>query len=209
MGAGSHAGITAAIGYHGCSVFQHSAHPALPVLFSVALTCLSSCTPPAYPPPHQIVMPMAPETSWSPDAERGGSMLLEMSDPTANSAILGGVAPDLSGSEWRFTGAHARFRLQLRTVGSLNFCMRFFLHEESLRSHGPLSFRIGLNGNSFQTYRFTQAGDMEYSKPIPESWIPAPGAVDIALDVDPPWRLPDGTTLGVLLHSIGFQKRGN
>jgi len=188
-------------------VFEPSAHRVIPVLFSVALMCSSSCTLPSYPPPQQVVMPSGPEASSS-DGKSGG-LLLNMSDPTANSAILSGVAPEISGGEWRFTGPHARFRLQLRTSGSLNFYMRFFFHEESLRAHGPVSLRIALNGNSFQTYRFIQSGDMEYRKPIPDSWIPGPGPVDIALDVDPPWRLPDGNTVGVLLHSIGFQKGAN
>jgi len=86
-----------------------------------------------------------------------------------------------------------------------------FLHALlfSRRIAAPVSLRIALNGNSFQTYRFIQSGDMEYRKPIPDSWIPGPGPVDIALDVDPPWRLPDGNTVGVLLHSIGFQKGAN
>ncbi len=152
-------------------------------------------------------MPSAPE-SLSPEND-GNGLLLEMSDPSASSRFLSGMAPENSGGEWRFTGAHPRFRLQLRTAANLNFYMRFFLHEESLRSRGPVSFHIALNGHEFQTYRFSQAGDMEYRRAIPDGWIRVPGTVDIALDVNPPWRLPDGTTVGVLLHSIGFEKRGN
>jgi len=87
------------------------------------------------------------------------------------------------------------------------FLHRFFLHEESLRSHGPLFFRIAA-WQLLSDLPITQAGDMEYRKPIPDSWIPAPGPVDIALDVDPPWRLPDGTTLAFApLHRL--EKRRN
>lgn len=193
--------------FHRSSVLQSSVHPALYVLLCAALTCAWSCAPPAYPPPPQVVLPSEPDAPLSPDS--GRELLLEMSDPRADSRILGDIAPEISGGEWRFTGAHPRFRLLVPPAGTLNFYVRFFLHEQSLRARGPVSFKITLNGNFFQTYRFTQAGDMEYRRPIPESWIMAPGPVNIALDVDPPWRLPDGTTVGVLLHSIGFEKREN
>ena len=153
-------------------------------------------------------MPVEPEAPLSLEAQ-GDGLLLEMSDPTANSQILADIAPETNGAEWRFTGAHPRFRLQLHSARALNFYMRFFLHDQSLRDRGPVSFRVTLNGHSFQTYRFTQAGDMEYRRPIPESWVAAPAAVEVALDVDPPWHLADGAALGVLLHSIGFEKREN
>lgn len=153
-------------------------------------------------------MPSGPEASLNTDAD-GDGLLLEMSDPASNSQIVGGMAPGTTGSEWRFTRAHPRFRLQLRTAGPFTFYIRFFLHEQSLPVRGPITLNVTVNGHSFQTYRFTQAGDTEYRKPMPESWIVAPGPVDFAMDVDPPWRLPDGTIWGVLLHSIGFEKRHN
>jgi hypothetical protein len=174
------------------------------VMLSV-LTFAFSCRPPAYPPPVQVVLPSGPEPL--PGWENQSELLLEMSDPNANSRIVQDVFPGVSGAEWRLTGAHPRFRLQVPVAAKISFYMRFFVHAESLRARGPIAITVNINGNTFQTYRFKQAGDMEYSKAIPESWIRGPGRIDISLDVDPPWRFPDGTTYGILLHSIGFEKR--
>ncbi len=166
---------------------------------------LSSCSAPSYPPPPQIVLPDGPEPALSWDD--GAGLLLGMADPNADARIVQDVVPSGNNAEWRFTGIHPQFRLQVRAGGKLSFYMRFFLHEESLRARGPITFKVNINGNSFQSYPFKQGGDIEYTNPIPESWVPGPGEVHIALDVDPPWRFPDGTAYGILLHSIGFVKR--
>lgn len=130
--------------------------------------------------------------------------MLEMADPRADSRIVADVLPAAEGAEWRFTGAHPRFRLQVKTRGNLTFYMRFILPDEMRR---PIVLRVHINANEFQSYRMRDPGEVEYRRPIPDNWVPSVGPVEIGVDVDPPWRSPDGTLLGVLLNSIGFEKR--
>jgi hypothetical protein len=168
---------------------------------------VSSCAraPEWYSPPLQVVLPSGPEASVPASARR---MLLAMSDPDVNAHILRDVYAAPDGAEWRFTGLHPAFRFSVDDGGDLDFYIRFRVSAESLLARGPVEFAVDFNGHAFRSYRFAFDGDMEYRHPIPEAWIEAGGQVDISLDVDPPWRLSDGTVYGLHLHSIGFERRG-
>ncbi len=175
------------------------------VLFAAALLLCSCSRNPEYPPPVQIVLPSGPEpaiTSLSADR-----MVVAMADPNVNSHIVQDVFEAPDGAEWRFTGLHPKLRLQIDNPSNLDFYLRFAMQDESLKSRGPVSFSVGINGHKFQSYRFALPGDFEYRHPIPPDWLQAPGPVDISLDIDPAWRTPDGTVYGLLLHSIGFERR--
>ncbi|HTS50543.1 MAG TPA: hypothetical protein VMH05_21505 [Bryobacteraceae bacterium] len=137
----------------------------------------------------------------------GDGLLLAMADPDAGQHILADVYPAPDGVEWRFTGLHPKFRLHIQDSSKLDFYIRFFVHEESLIARGPLSFWVDINGHRFLSSRFSLPGDLEYRHAVPPAWIDAPGSVDISLDIQAPWRYPDGTIYGLYLHSIGFERR--
>ena len=159
--------------------------------------------PETYAPPAQVIMPAGSD----PPASPGNGMLFAMSDPDANTHILGDVYSADSGDEWRFTGLHPKFRFDVRHATHLGFYLRFYNSDDAIRARGPVSFSITINGNHFQSPRIGGTGDLEYRRPIPDGWIATPGRVDVSIDVEPGWHSPDGTTYGILLNSIGFEER--
>ena len=170
-----------------------------------ALVVLSSCDPGAYAPPAQIAMPSGPEPANAPDPD--ADLLVAMSDPDADAHIRGDVFGSEAGSEWRFTGLHPAFRMDVRRVSGLTFYLRCSNTAEMLRARGPVTFDITINGTHFRSPRFATEGDIEYRRPIPDGWIQSPGPVEIRIDVSPPWHAPDGMTYGMFLNSVGFEKR--
>jgi hypothetical protein len=149
------------------------------------------------------MMPAGPEPSAAAPADR---LALAMSDPDVNGHIVSDVYAAADGAEWRFTGLHPEFRFSIGERRDLNFYIRFLVPAESLLARGPVELAVNINGHRFRSYRFPVPGDMEYRHPVPDSWIEAPGPVDISLDVDPPWRVADGTVYGLYLNSIGFER---
>lgn len=116
-----------------------------------------------------------------------------MSDPDASTRIITDVFPGDPGDEWRLTGLHPKFQLQIQRVSPLNFYMRFENSESE-----PVSFTITIDGHSFQSPRFS-TGSQEYRRPLPDGWLAKPGPVDITVEIAAPH--------GILLHSIGFEER--
>jgi hypothetical protein len=174
----------------------------------IALVCCWGCAGAhsAYAPPAQISMPSGPEPPYS--AETGDGLTFSMSDPDADDHIVRDVKPKEINSEWRLTGLHPQFRLQPRTREKLDFYLRFFQHEEALRERGPVRLTIRINGHEFKPDKFILPGDLEFRWPIPDSWIKGAGPVDISMDVDPAWQWHNPeASMGVLLHTIGFERR--
>lgn len=178
-------------------------------LRSSALICglfllLSACTrqPEAYAPPAQIALPSGPEPAIAISSEP----LIAMSDPDIAVHVIADMFPADPTEEWRFTGLHPRFRIQLQHAAPFDFYTRFDNSVESIRDFGPVSFTVTINGHRFESQRF-MSGAQEYRHTLPEGWITQPGPVDIAVDIGPPRRFPDGAVYGVKLHSIGLEER--
>jgi hypothetical protein len=171
----------------------------------LAIGSTSCGQPRAWAPPPQVSLPAGPEPA---SATAGGERLLvAMSDSDVNAHILGDVFTGMEGAEFRFTGLHPQFLVQVDDVRNLDFYVRFFNHDEALRARGPVSFTVGINGKSFRPPNFDGRGDQEYRWTLPGGWLAKPGPVEISLDINPPWRQPNGKNYGVLLHSIGFERR--
>jgi 4-amino-4-deoxy-L-arabinose transferase-like glycosyltransferase len=171
----------------------------------LALCCTSCGQPHAWAPPPQVTLPSGPETASA--IANGERLLVAMSDADANAHILSDVFAGLDGAEFRFTGLHPQFLVQADNVGNLDFYMRFFNHDEALRARGPVSCTVAINGRSFRTPPFDARGDQEYRWTLPDGWLAKPGPIEISLDIEPPWRQRDGKDYGVLLHSVGFERR--
>jgi hypothetical protein len=134
-------------------------------------------------------------------------LALAMSDPDIDARVLRDVYPELHATEWRFTGPHPAFRFDPDDRHSLDFYIRFLIGDDSLLARGPVEFAVNINGHRFRSYRFSYPGDTEYRHPVPDDWIAVAGPIHISLDIDPPWRLADGTIYGLFLNSIGFARR--
>lgn len=166
--------------------------------------CSCARAPESYAPPLQVVLPNGPEPSVAVPASR---LLLAMSDPDVNAHILRDVYAAPDGTEWRFTGLHPQFRFPVSERRDLDFYIRFLVGDDSLLARGPVEFSVEINGHRFRSYRFSFPGDTEYRHAVPDDWIAGPAPVDISLDIDPAWKLADGTVFGLYLHSIGFARR--
>jgi hypothetical protein len=150
-------------------------------------------------------MPPGPEPANAPDRDAG--LLVAMSDPDADAHIVRDVFGSDPGSEWRFTGLHPAFDIEVPREPHLTFYLRCSNGADMLRSRGPVTLAIALNGRPFQSPRIAVEGQFEYRWPVPDGWIQSPGLVEISIDISPPWHSPDGTTYGTFLNSVGFEKR--
>jgi hypothetical protein len=170
-----------------------------------AILILCSCTPATYPPPAQAVLPSGPEPPFTPDPAAG--LIVAMSDPDADAHILADVFPSDPGSEWRFTGLHPRFRLDVQHASPLYFYLHFSNLDEMLRARGPVTFAIAIDGKRLQAPTFKVSGDLEYRWPVADGWVPNRGSVEISIDISPPWIPSDGTPRGTFLNTVGFEER--
>jgi hypothetical protein len=184
-------------------IHYHLAAVIAAVLLTIA--CTSCRKSEAWAPPPQVTLPSGPEPASA--IANGERLLVAMSDSDANAHILSDVFAGLDGAEFRFTGLHPQFLVQADNVGNLDFYMRFFNHDEALRARGPVSCTVAINGRSFRTPPFDARGDQEYRWTLPDGWLAKPGPIEISLDIEPPWRQRDGKDYGVLLHSVGFERR--
>jgi hypothetical protein len=180
------------------------ARNSLLAIAQILLACSCSRVPESYPPPVQVIWPSGAEPAVTIPA---GRLTIAMSDPDADAHILRDVYPALTGAEWRFTGPHPAFRVEIHDRHDLDFYIRFFVRDDFLLARGSMEFSGNINGHFFRSYRFSSPGDIEYRRPIPDDWIAATGPIDISIDVTPPGRFPDGTVYGLFLNSIGFARR--
>jgi len=189
----------------GISSFSHPVPLPARLIALAFVFILSSCTPPPYAPPPQVKLPQGPEPPITRDPKAG--LILAMSDPDANDHILADMFPGDVGSEWRFTGLHPKFRLDVRHTAPLYFYLRFSVTDEMVRDRGPVTIAIAIDGKPFQAPRFTTNGEREYRWPVPDGLVPAAGVIAVSLDISPPWRAPDGNLYGVFLNTVGFEER--
>ena len=180
------------------------ARNSLLAIAQILLACSCSRAPESYPPPVQVIWPSGPEPAVAIPA---GRLTIAMSDPDIDAHILHDVYPALTGAEWRFTGPHPAFRAEVDDRHNLDFYVRFFVGDDVLLSSRSMEFSVNINGHQFHSYRFSSPGDTEYRRPVPDDWIATAGPIDISLDVNTTWRLPDGTVYGLFLNSIGFARR--
>src|ERR1017187_10036719 len=81
--------------------------------------CAASGEPKPYAPPPQVVMPSGPEPAVA--TASGEQLLVTMSDSHASAHILGDVFTAIEGAEFRFTGLHPQFLLQVDDPAGLDF----------------------------------------------------------------------------------------
>ena len=179
-------------------------HSSLLAIALIFLACSCSRAPESYPPPVQVMLPPRPEPAVVLPVSR---LALAMSDPDIDTHVLRDVYAELHATEWRFTGLHPAFRFDFDERHNLDFYIRLLIGDDSLLARGPVEFTVNINGHRFRSYRFSYPGDTEYRHPVPDDWIAVAGPIDISLDINPPWRLPDGTVYGLFLNSIGFARR--
>ncbi len=134
--------------------------------------------------------------------------MLEVGLPNPHVKILGDVIdnPDVKGSRW--TRAHPCFSFELHGTGSLDFYMRFGVHDKTFARTGPVTLTIRVNGEVIDRPRFETPGVREYSHPVPERLLELRNPVEVAIDVDPVWVAEDRETLGIILFAIGFAEHG-
>jgi hypothetical protein len=151
-----------------------------------------SCTriPDSYPTPVQY------GTTPPPDAP-----LLTLGFPNSHARILQDVHEDPTTKGGLWTGQHPAFSFTLKRTDNLDFYMRFSVHSTTFKDTGPVTITIHVNDEVIDRVRIDAPGEREYSHPVP-----AKSPVIVHLDVDPVWMY-DGTTMGVILWSIGFEER--
>jgi len=164
-----------------------------------ALLLFGFSWPDSYPPPAQIVMPAGAEPAIP--AKTGPREFLAMSDPDVDAHILGDVFPPDDNVEWRYTGLHPRFRLDVRDQSRLVFYLRFFNPGDALRERGPVTVTVNINGQKATSQRFAYEADQEMRYRLIPGILTQPGPVEITLDISPAWH-----DYGLMIHSIGFER---
>jgi hypothetical protein len=165
--------------------------------------CILSCSrvPGSLPMPAQYVPP--PSTAASEELISGG-LLYEMSDANASEVAVAGLLPATQGAPMRWTNDHPRFRVHVKEPAPFDFYMRFRVIKEAVQAYGAVTITVKLNGKALVVRPYRTEEDHEIRVPVPIGLIPAPGPVEIAVDVSPGWPFR-GERLGVLLRTIGLR----
>ena len=160
--------------------------------------CILSCSrvPDSLPVPAQFV---PPPQGAAAEEQLSAGLLYEMSDANASEVAVEGLLPADQGAPMRWTNEHPRFRVHVKDTAPLDFYMRFRV----IKDAGLVTVAVKLNGRPLVERQYHTDDDHEIRVPV----APAPGPVEIAVDVTPGWPV-GGDRLGVLLRTIGLRARG-
>ncbi len=129
--------------------------------------------------------------------------LLTMGTKIAEENTIEGIHGN---SPWPWSNEHPRFLCLLQGRGPWQFILEYAGASATLKDTGPVTVRISINRAPFATFVVSADGPGEYVRDVPlETSLSGPVLVD--LSIQPAWTSPDGSKLGILIHSVGFQKR--
>jgi len=130
--------------------------------------------------------------------------LLTMGTQIAEENTIEGI---YGNSPWPWSNEHPRFLCLLQGRGPWQFVLEYAGASATLKDTGPVTVRISINGAPFATLVISAEGRGEYVRDVPLE-MPLSGPVLVDLSIQPFWTSPqDGLKHGILIHSIGFQKR--
>jgi hypothetical protein len=130
-----------------------------------------------------------------------------MSGPGADAHILSGVAEG-DGAGWR-RWTEDKFSLVFKPLpeGPWRARLRFEIHEPFLKTLGPFTVQLGVNGRPLAMKAFGDPGDVELAVDIPPGLIQPGRDVRIDVSADKAWIAPeDGARLSLRLIAAGFSR---
>ena len=149
-----------------------------------------------YPPPEQ-----RPSLSLPSSVPFG--CFVTMSDPNANSYIVGGFREQSEGS-WRWAHERPALQFYLPRVPRLRFLMDLTFPDQTFAQTGPVEVTIRIDGKVFDRVHYTTPGSQRYTKETPWEWLRADAVNTVALEPDKTAAGPDGERLGFVLSRAGF-----
>jgi hypothetical protein len=127
----------------------------------------------------------------------------EMNRPVARYHVLRGV-PRWSPPDFPWTGPESELQFLFRAPVH-EFTAEYFIAEAILSQNGPVSVSFFVNGRPLGTVRYGCAGSQNYAQAVPADWIDPGVPTLVRIQIDKPFRAPDGARLGVVLLRVGFR----
>jgi hypothetical protein len=129
---------------------------------------------------------------------------IAMNDPAAEDHFLRDVGP-LEGESWRWTRQNPTLRFVLPSTRGLKLLVEFGIHDDTLRSTGPLTITYLVNGHVLDRVRYEKSGGQSFQKAVPSEWLGDGEDVVVKVALDKVYVAPaDGAQLGVTLARAGF-----
>jgi hypothetical protein len=140
-------------------------------------------------------------------AVRPVSVVLQIHENPMDDAwapVIGGILPAEKGSAWAWTNAQPHLRFRIEETDRWMFQIKFATVGQVIRTAGPQTIEIAINGAPVKTVTADEAREFELSFPVDAAVIKPGSMNDVELRIKPVYTAPDGVPLGVLLHSAGF-----
>lgn len=129
---------------------------------------------------------------------------IAMNDPAAEDHFLRDIGP-LEAGAWRWTRQNPTLRFVLPTTKGLKFSMEFSIHDDTLRTTGPVTITYTVNGHLLDRVRYDKSGGHRFEKAVPAEWLGDGEDVVVKAALDKIYTAPaDGAQLGVTLARAGF-----
>jgi hypothetical protein len=131
--------------------------------------------------------------------------MIAMDDPDAEDYIVKDIAPASKGIYWRWSYDRPELVIQLKQTANLRAAIDFSIVAETLKTTGPVTVTLFVNGNAIVSKRYKVPADYHLEAPVAAGLAAAPGAARLAVEARPIWVSPtDGQHLGIVLIRAGF-----
>jgi hypothetical protein len=149
-------------------------------------------------------------TAATDTAAKGPAVMAGVADPNVAPQLLTGFY-DVEGNAWRWTAG--KFAISLRTPtgaaqNGATLVLDGALPSAEFEQTGPLTLTAAVNGDALPPQRYTQGGDITYSRDVPASALQkSPATVMFTLDKTYNPGGADRRELGLVVRSIGFEAK--
>ena len=131
---------------------------------------------------------------------------VEMGDPHATTYFSRDIAGGINQGSLRWAFRNPELRFWLEETGAQVFVLDFLIHSVTLRSTGPVTIEVSINGQALGRIRCEHDGEYHFERPVPASWLRTDRPVLVALTPDRVWVSPEKRgVLSFLLRRAGFR----
>lgn len=128
---------------------------------------------------------------------------VDFNHPNADDYVVKGMLP---GTGRRWTTDRTELQFLVTPKSDLRFFMDLTVHEDTLRTTGPVKITFRISSHILGQVLYDRAGDYRFEASVPGNLVRSGVPVEVFADVSPVWVSPtDGVRLGFLIEKAGFR----
>ncbi len=132
---------------------------------------------------------------------------VNLGDLNAGAYIVRDVADSVEAGAWRWARKRPELRFHLDTVDRMRFKADFAVAEATMKTTGPVTISVFINGHLLESVSFTEPGDRSIDMPVPPRFLRAASTNVAAMEIDKVYVAEaDGAILGFILKRAGFSQ---